>query len=144
MEDQIYNAFNAIFGGISDNICCWCWQCWFMSMAKNTTMHRIIQGQLSKNANLEKLLLYVHENIGFIFTKEYVSKITQKLFWKIRLLSLLVLLVILLPLMSLFKLEWQILVQKEQVFFQALQIPTKITRGRIEIINNVHLIKAGD
>ena len=28
-------------------------------------------------------------------------------------------------------------------FFQALQIPTKITRGTIEIINDVHLIKAG-
>jgi len=29
-------------------------------------------------------------------------------------------------------------------FFQALQIPTKITRGTIEIINDVHLIKVGD
>jgi len=29
-------------------------------------------------------------------------------------------------------------------FFQALQIPTKITRGTIEIINDVHLIKIGD
>merc|ERR1719510_647228 len=29
-------------------------------------------------------------------------------------------------------------------FFQALQIPTKITRGTIEIISDVHLIKTGD
>merc|ERR1719468_1004956 len=29
-------------------------------------------------------------------------------------------------------------------FFQALQIPTKITRGQIEIINNIQLIKAGE
>merc|ERR1711978_870194 len=29
-------------------------------------------------------------------------------------------------------------------FFQALSIPTKITRGTIEIVNDVHLIKAGD
>jgi len=29
-------------------------------------------------------------------------------------------------------------------FFQALQIPTKISRGTIEILNDVHLIKIGD
>ena len=29
-------------------------------------------------------------------------------------------------------------------FFQALGIPTKITKGTIEIINDIHLIKAGD
>ena len=29
-------------------------------------------------------------------------------------------------------------------FFQALQIPTKITRGTIEILNEVNLIKTGD
>ena len=29
-------------------------------------------------------------------------------------------------------------------FFQALQIPTKITRGTIEILNEVSLIKTGD
>merc|ERR1712072_345454 len=29
-------------------------------------------------------------------------------------------------------------------FFQALSIPTKITRGTIEIISDVHLIKTGD
>merc|ERR1712024_90040 len=29
-------------------------------------------------------------------------------------------------------------------FFQALSIPTKITKGTIEIVNDVHLIKTGD
>lgn len=29
-------------------------------------------------------------------------------------------------------------------FFQALQIPTKISRGTIEILNEVHLIKFGE
>merc|ERR1712141_200412 len=29
-------------------------------------------------------------------------------------------------------------------FFQALQIPTKIARGTVEILNDVHLIKEGD
>merc|ERR1712002_1304990 len=29
-------------------------------------------------------------------------------------------------------------------FFQALSIPTKITRGTIEIVQDVHLIKSGD
>jgi large subunit ribosomal protein LP0 len=29
-------------------------------------------------------------------------------------------------------------------FFQALQIPTKISRGTIEILNEVHIIKVGE
>ena len=29
-------------------------------------------------------------------------------------------------------------------FFQALQIPTKISRGTIEILNEVHIIKLGE
>merc|ERR1712126_615080 len=33
---------------------------------------------------------------------------------------------------------------EETSFFQALSIPTKITKGTIEIINDVELIKAGD
>ncbi|KAL7675343.1 hypothetical protein ACOME3_001604 [Neoechinorhynchus agilis] len=35
-------------------------------------------------------------------------------------------------------------VQTKTSFFQALQISTKITKGKVEILNNVHLIKKGN
>ena len=88
-------------------------------MGKNTMMRKTIRGQLPKNANLEKLLAHVYENVGFVFTKEDLSSIREKLLENkvsplvqqecpanekssVRLLLLLVL-VPLLPSMSLFQ-----------------------------------------
>jgi ribosomal protein L10 len=48
-------------------------------MGKNTMMRKAIRGQVSKNVNLEKLLPHVFENIGFIFTKEDLSSIRDKI-----------------------------------------------------------------
>jgi len=46
-------------------------------MGKNTMMRKTIRGQVSRNANLEKLLPHVYENIGFVFTKEDLSSIRE-------------------------------------------------------------------
>ncbi len=48
-------------------------------MGKNTMMRKTIRGQISKNANLEKLLPHVYENVGFIFTKDDLSSIREKI-----------------------------------------------------------------
>ena len=48
-------------------------------MGKNTMMRKTIRGQVSKNANLEKLLPHVYENVGFVFTKEDLSSIRDTL-----------------------------------------------------------------
>jgi large subunit ribosomal protein LP0 len=48
-------------------------------MGKNTMMRKTIRGQTSKNTNLEKLLPHVYENVGFVFTKEDLSSIREKL-----------------------------------------------------------------
>ena len=48
-------------------------------MGKNTMMRKTIRGQISRNSNLEKLLPHVYENIGFVFTKEDLSSIREKL-----------------------------------------------------------------
>jgi len=48
-------------------------------MGKNTMMRKTIRGQISRNANLEKLLSHVYENVGFVFTKEDLSSIREKL-----------------------------------------------------------------
>jgi len=48
-------------------------------MGKNTMMRKTIRGQVSKNSNLEKLLPHVYENVGFVFTKDDLSSIRDKL-----------------------------------------------------------------
>lgn len=48
-------------------------------MGKNTMMRKTIRGQTSRNPNLEKLLSHVYENVGFVFTKEDLSSIREKL-----------------------------------------------------------------
>ena len=48
-------------------------------MGKNTMMRKTIRGQIPKNANLEKLLAHVYENVGFVFTKDDLSSIRDKL-----------------------------------------------------------------
>ncbi len=48
-------------------------------MGKNTMMRKTIRGQVSKNSNLEKLLAHVYENVGFVFTKEDLGSIRDKL-----------------------------------------------------------------
>ncbi len=48
-------------------------------MGKNTMMRKTIRGQTSRNTNLEKLLPHVYENIGFVFTKDDLSSIRDKL-----------------------------------------------------------------
>ena len=54
---------------------------WFLviMMGKNTMMRKTIRGQISKNSNLEKILPHVYENVGFVFTKEDLGSIRDKL-----------------------------------------------------------------
>jgi large subunit ribosomal protein LP0 len=48
-------------------------------MGKNTMMRKTIRGQITRNTNLEKLLPHVYENVGFVFTKEDLSSIREKI-----------------------------------------------------------------
>ena len=48
-------------------------------MGKNTMMKKAIRGHLEKNPNLERILPHVYENIGFVFTKQDLSFIREKL-----------------------------------------------------------------
>jgi len=113
-----------------------------LMMGKNTMMRKTIRGQVSRNSNLEKLLPHVYENIGFVFTKEDLSSIRDKLLEN----------KVAAPARSgaIAPVDVTIPAQvtnlgpEKTSFFQALQIPTKITRGTIEIINDVHLIKVGE
>ncbi len=50
-----------------------------VNVGKNTMMRKTIRGQVSRNANLEKILPHVYENVGFVFTKEDLGSIRDKL-----------------------------------------------------------------
>lgn len=115
-------------------------------MGKNTIMRRVLRDQLAKGnlKHMECLLPKIVNNVGFVLIPESIS---------------------------LGEVRQQILDQKVQrpakagaispckvvveagptgmeptktSFFQALNIPTKINKGQIEIINNVTLLEEGD
>jgi len=111
-------------------------------MGKNTMMRKAIRGHLEKNPHLEKLLAHIFENVGFVFTKQDLSVIREKLSSnkvaapaKANAIA---------PCDVVLPAQVTNLGPEKTSFFQALQIPTKITRGTIEIINDINLIKKGE
>lgn len=111
-------------------------------MGKNTMIRKAIRGHLAKNPNLEKILPHIVQNVGFVFTKEDLSEIRGKLLENKRGAPA--------KAGAIAPCDVKIPAQntgmgpEKTSFFQALQIPTKIARGTIEILNEVHLIKTGD
>jgi len=111
-------------------------------MGKNTLMRMIIKESMVKNPKLEALLPFVRGNMGLIFTNDDMQKIRTIVT------------------------EYKVpagaksgtfapsdvyvppgatgLDPGQTGFFQALNIATKIVKGSIEIVNQVHLIKKGD
>jgi len=111
-------------------------------MGKNTMMRKTIRGQISRNANLEKLLPHVYENVGFVFTNDDLGSIRDKLLEnKVAAPARAGAIA---PVDVTIPAQVTGLGPEKTSFFQALQIQTKITRGTIEIINDVNLIKLGD
>jgi large subunit ribosomal protein LP0 len=111
-------------------------------MGKNTMMRKAIRGHLDKNPALEKILPHVKGNIGFVFTKEDLGAIRDLLLVnRVRA-----------PARAGAIAQGDVIVPGQNTglgpektsFFQALNIPTKITKGTIEIIQDVHLLKLGD
>jgi large subunit ribosomal protein LP0 len=111
-------------------------------MGKNTMIRKAIRGHLAKNPNLEKVLPHIVQNVGFVFTKEDLSDVRDKLLENKRGAPA--------KAGAIAPCDVKIPAQntgmgpEKTSFFQALQIPTKIARGTIEILNEVHLIKVGD
>ncbi|CAD5116136.1 DgyrCDS5060 [Dimorphilus gyrociliatus] len=108
-------------------------------MGKNTMMRKAIRGHLESNPALERLLPHIKGNIGFVFTNESLPDIRdiileQKVAAPARAGALA-------PKDVFVPAQNTGLGPEKTSFFQALQIATKITRGTIEILNEVHLIK---
>lgn len=111
-------------------------------MGKNTMMRKAIRGHLANNPKLEHLLTHIKGNIGFVFTKEELVTIRDMLLAnKVRAPARAGALA---PLDVIVPAQNTGLGPEKTSFFQALNIPTKITKGTIEIIQDVNLIKSGD
>jgi len=110
-------------------------------MGKNTMIRKAIREQVKQEAP-GKLLPHIVGNVGFVFTNEDLGEIRKKLLENKRgapaKAGALAPCDVTLPPQN------TGMGPEKTSFFQALQIPTKITRGTIEILNEVHLIKTGD
>jgi len=111
-------------------------------MGKNTMMRKAMRGQLSKIPALEKLLPHVVGNVGFVFTNEDLSEVRDVLLSnkkeapaKAGAIA---------PLDVFVPAGNTGMGPEKTSFFQALAIPTKITKGTIEILSDIHLIKVNE
>lgn len=109
---------------------------------KNTMMRKAIRGHLDQNPNLEKLLPHLKGNVGFVFTKNDLNDIRNKLLDnKVKAPAKAGAIA---PLDVVLPKQNTGLGPEKTSFFQALSIPTKIARGTVEILNDVKLITEGE
>ncbi|XP_022650099.1 60S acidic ribosomal protein P0-like [Varroa jacobsoni] len=111
-------------------------------MGKNTMMRKAIKGHIENNPTLEKLLPNIKGNVGFVFTKEDLCEVREKIMNnKVQAPARAGAIA---PVNVHVPAQNTGLGPEKTSFFQALHIPTKISKGTIEIINDIHLIKVGD
>jgi len=111
-------------------------------MGKNTLMRMIMREQAVANPKLEALLPFVRGNMGLIFTNGDLAKIRDNVVSnKVPAVAKSGTLA---PVDVFVPAGPTGLDPGQTSFFQALNIATKIARGSIEIVANVHLIKKGD
>jgi len=111
-------------------------------MGKNTLMRMIMREQCAANPKLENLLPFIRGNMGLVFTNGDLAKVRE--------------IVVSNKVPAVAKSGTMAptdvwvpagptgLDPGQTSFFQALNIATKIARGSIEIVANVHLIKKGE
>jgi len=108
-------------------------------MGKNTMMRKAIKGHIETNPSLERLLPHLKGNVGFVFTREDLVDVRERIITnKVQAPA---------RAGTVAPLDVKIPPQntgmgpEKTSFFQALSIPTKISKGTIEILNEIHLIK---
>uniref|UniRef100_A0A8C8T9Q8 60S acidic ribosomal protein P0 n=1 Tax=Peromyscus maniculatus bairdii TaxID=230844 RepID=A0A8C8T9Q8_PERMB len=101
-----------------------------------------IRGHLENNPALGKLLPHIRGNVGFVFTKEDLTEIRDMLL--ANKLPAAARAGAIAPCEVTVPAQNTGLGPEKTSFFQALGITTKISRGTIEILSDVQLIKTGD
>lgn len=113
-----------------------------MLLGKNTLMRKAIKMKLEEHPEWEAILPRIKGNVGLVFTKEDLTEIKPKLLEsrvpaaaKAGIIA---------P--QDVKIEKQVtsLEPTKTSFFASLDIATKITRGSVEILNDVNLCKKGE
>jgi len=111
-------------------------------MGKNTMVRKAIRNIIHEHPDFEKLLPVVKGNIGFVFTNEDLKEIRDAI--KSNRVQAPARAGAIAP-VDVFVPPGNTGMEPGQTsFFQALGIPTKISRGTIEIVNEVHLVKVGE
>ncbi|OAD62308.1 60S acidic ribosomal protein P0 [Eufriesea mexicana] len=96
-------------------------------MGKNTMMRKAIRGHVERNAALEKLLSHIRGNVGFVFTRGDLIEVRDKLLEnKVRAPARAGAIA---PLSVIIPAQNTGLGPEKTSFFQALSIPTKISKG---------------
>jgi len=111
-------------------------------MGKNTMMRRVIRAEAENNKHLEALLPLIKNNVGLVFTKGDLNLVKTKLLEN-RVGA---------PAKAGIVAPNDVIVPAGPTgmeptmtsFLQALNIASKINRGQVEIITDVHLIKKGE
>jgi len=110
-------------------------------MGKNTLIRKCLRGHIEKNPNLEALMPWIRGNVGFVFTKDDLASVKDRLLAnKVKAPAKAGAIA---PVDVWVPAGNTNMGPEKTSFFQALNIPTKIARGMIEILNDVHLIKKG-
>ena len=110
-------------------------------MGKNTMMKKVIRECAASNPAMEKLLPLVKQNIGFVMTNGDLKEIRDLIEgYKVPAAARSGAIS---PLDVSVPAQTTALGPEKTSFFQALSIPTKITRGLIEITAKVDLLKLG-
>jgi len=111
-------------------------------MGKNTMMRKVLRGRLDQNPALEKVLPHIVENVGFVFTKEDLPEIRDKLLANQKPAAAKA--GAMAPKDVFVEPVATTLGPEKTSFFQALNIPTKITRGCIEILSQTRMCQEGE
>jgi len=111
-------------------------------MGKNSMMKRAIKDSMATNPELEKLMPLVKQNVGFVLTngdlkdvRDMIESFKVPAMARAGAIS---------PIKVSVPAQTTTLGPEKTSFFQALSIPTKITRGMIEITAQVNLFDVGN
>lgn len=111
-------------------------------MGKNTMIRKAIRGHLEQNPYLEKLQPYIKGNVGLVFTNGNLNDI-PKIFQETKVAAPAKAGAIA-PLDVTLRTQITSLGPVKISFFQSLAIPTRISKGAIEILYDVKIFREGD
>lgn len=111
-------------------------------MGKNTMMRKALRGHIDKNPAVEKILPHLKGNVGLVFTKGDLAEIRDKI--NVNKVAAPAKAGAVAPVDVSIPAQNTGLGPEKTSFFQALSIPTKISKGTIEILNEVLMVTAGD